>query len=106
MRADNHGEGGILALMSLTRASWRGRNRYLIVFGLIGAALLYGDGMITPAISVIERRGRTRSRQRATSRPTRCRLPPSCCCCCFWRSGFGTAAVGKVFGPVMLLWFI
>ena len=53
MRADNHGEGGILALMSLTRASWRGRNRYLIVCGLIGAALLYGDGMITPAISVL-----------------------------------------------------
>ena len=53
MRADNRGEGGILALMSLTRARWRGRNRYLIVCGLIGAALLYGDGMITPAISVL-----------------------------------------------------
>ena len=53
MRADNRGEGGILALMSLTRASWHGRNSYLIVFGLIGAALLYGDGMITPAISVL-----------------------------------------------------
>ena len=53
MRADNHGEGGILALMSLTRAKWHGRNSYLIAFGLIGAALLYGDGMITPAISVL-----------------------------------------------------
>ena len=53
MSADNRGEGGILALTTLTRARWRGRNRYLIVFGLIGAALLYGDGMITPAISVL-----------------------------------------------------
>jgi KUP system potassium uptake protein len=53
MRADNRGEGGILALMSLTRASWRGRNRYLIICGLVGAALLYGDGTITPAISVL-----------------------------------------------------
>src|ERR1700733_11196413 len=53
MRADNRGEGGILALMSLTRAKWRGRNRYLIACGLIGAALLYGGGMITPAISVL-----------------------------------------------------
>ena len=53
MRADNRGEGGILALMSLIRAKWHGRNNYLIAFGLIGAALLYGDGMITPAISVL-----------------------------------------------------
>ena len=43
MRADNRGEGGILALMSLTRVSWHGRKRYLIAFGLIGAALLYRE---------------------------------------------------------------
>ena len=48
MRADNHGEGGILALMSMTGANWS-----LIVMGLFGAALLYGDGIITPAISVL-----------------------------------------------------
>ena len=53
MRADNRGEGGILALMSLTQAKWRGKNRYLLVIGLVGAALLYGDGIITPAISVL-----------------------------------------------------
>jgi hypothetical protein len=53
VRADNRGEGGILALMSLTPARWRGKNRYLLVIGLIGAALLYGDGFITPAISVL-----------------------------------------------------
>jgi potassium transporter len=53
MRADNHGEGGILALMSLTRANWHGRGRALVIMGLFGAALIYGDGIITPAISVL-----------------------------------------------------
>src|SRR3954447_24214403 len=52
MRADNRGEGGILALMALIRV--RGSRRWvLIALGLFGAALLYGDGMITPAISVL-----------------------------------------------------
>ena len=53
MRAENHGEGGILALMSLTGASWSDHGRGLIVMGLFGAALIYGDGIITPAISVL-----------------------------------------------------
>jgi len=52
MRADNHGEGGILALMSLTGASWA-NGRLLVTMGLFGAALIYGDGIITPAISVL-----------------------------------------------------
>ena len=56
MRADNRGEGGILALLALLLAEARGRRRraaMLIALGLFGAALLYGDGMITPAISVL-----------------------------------------------------
>jgi len=53
MRADNHGEGGILALMSMTGANWYEGRRILIVMGLFGAALIYGDGIITPAISVL-----------------------------------------------------
>jgi KUP system potassium uptake protein len=53
MRADNHGEGGILALMAMTGAHWSRRGRWLIVTGLFGAALIYGDGTITPAISVL-----------------------------------------------------
>src|ERR1700686_3999037 len=53
MRADNHGEGGILALMSLIGAGWSGRKRVFVVMGLFGAALIYGDGIITPAISVL-----------------------------------------------------
>jgi KUP system potassium uptake protein len=53
MRADNHGEGGILALMSMTGAKWAKGGRILIIMGLFGAALIYGDGIITPAISVL-----------------------------------------------------
>ena len=53
MRADNHGEGGILALMPLAGASGFDRARDLVVMGLFGAALIYGDGIITPAISVL-----------------------------------------------------
>src|SRR3984885_13566224 len=54
MRADNHGEGGILALMSLIGAnSFQRGTRLLAVMGLLGAALIYGDGVITPAISVL-----------------------------------------------------
>src|ERR1700687_4080937 len=53
MRADNHGEGGILALMSLIGAGWSARKRVYVVMGLFGAALIYGDGIITPAISVL-----------------------------------------------------
>ena len=57
MRADNRGEGGILALMALVAptatAARPARRRSLVLLGLFGAALLYGDGMITPAISVL-----------------------------------------------------
>src|SRR5579859_2566468 len=54
MRADNHGEGGILALMSLIGAnSFVRGTRAFTVMGLLGAALIYGDGIITPAISVL-----------------------------------------------------
>ncbi len=105
MRADNRGEGGILALMSLTRASWRGRNRYLIAFGLIGAALLYGDGMITPAISVLSA---VEGLKVASSdfAPYTMPIAAVILLVLFAVQRFGTAAVGIAFGPVMLLWFV
>src|ERR1700704_985122 len=53
MRADNHGEGGILALMSTIGAGRSGAGRAYVIMGLFGAALIYGDGIITPAISVL-----------------------------------------------------
>ena len=105
MRADNRGEGGILALMSLTRANWRGRNRYLLACGLIGAALLYGDGMITPAISVLSARRGAQGRQpdfAPYTMPIAARHPAAV----FVIQHYGTAAVGRAFGPLMLLWFV
>ncbi len=104
MRADNRGEGGILALMSLTRASWRGRNRYLVAFGLIGAALLYGDGMITPAISVLSA---VEGLKVASNDFARYTMPIAAVVLfsLFMVQRFGTAAVGGAFGPLMLIWF-
>jgi KUP system potassium uptake protein len=57
MRADNHGEGGILALMSLIGRNSSETGRFLVYCGLFGAALIYGDGIITPAISVLSALG-------------------------------------------------
>ena len=57
MRADNHGEGGILALMSLIGRHSSETGRFLVYCGLFGAALIYGDGIITPAISVLSALG-------------------------------------------------
>ena len=104
MRADNRGEGGILALMSLTRVSWHGRNRYLIVCGLIGAALLYGDGMITPAISVFSA---VEGLKIASSEFAPYTMPiAAIVLLLFVVQRFGTAAVGRAFGPLMLVWFV
>ena len=105
MRADNHGEGGILALMTLTRARWRGRNSYLIVFGLIGAALLYGDGMITPAISVLSAVEGLEVASRAFA-PYTMPIAAAILLLLFVAQRLGTAAVGTAFGPLMLVWFV
>ena len=105
MRADNHGEGGILALMSLTRVRWRGRNRYLIACGLIGAALLYGDGMITPAISVLSAVEGLRIASNAFA-PYTMPIAAVVLFLLFLAQRLGTEVVGRAFGPLMLLWFI
>jgi KUP system potassium uptake protein len=105
MRADNHGEGGILALMSLTGAQWAGRDRALIVMGLLGAALIYGDGIITPAISVlsaVEGLNVATDAVRAHVMP----LAVAILLGLFAVQGRGTAHIGKAFGPVMLIWFL
>ena len=104
MRADNRGEGGLLALMSLTRVSWRGRKRYLIAFGLIGAALLYGDGMITPAISVLSAVEGLKNAS-GDFAPYTMPIAAAVLLALFLVQRFGTAAVGGAFGPLMLIWF-
>lgn len=104
MRADNRGEGGIIALMSLAHASWSGRTRYLIVFGLMGAALIYGDGVITPAISVLSAVEGLNVASRDFA-PFAMPAAAAILICLFLIQRFGTAFVGKAFGPVMVIWF-
>ena len=76
MRADNQGEGGILALTALIPQRPRARLVVLVLLGIFGAALLYGDGMITPAITVLGAIEGLKVRRRC-SIPTSCRWPSS-----------------------------
>jgi KUP system potassium uptake protein len=105
MRADNHGEGGILALMSLLGADWSGRGRALVMMGLFGAALIYGDGIITPAISVLSA---LEGLNVATDvfKPHIVPMAFVILLGLFAVQSRGTARIGKISGPVMLLWFI
>ncbi len=107
LRADNHGEGGILALTALaTPISPTGKTERsaLILIGIFGAALLYGDGIITPAISVL---GAMEGLSVATPglQPYVVPITIVIIVLLFWFQYRGTAGVGKVFGPITLLWF-
>jgi len=109
MRADNKGEGGILALMALLQ---RGRvahglvpRRLIVTIGIFGAALMYGDSVITPAISVlgaVEGLGVAAPGLQAWIIP----LAIVVLAVLFWIQSRGTAQVGTLFGPVMVLWFL
>ena len=104
MRADNHGEGGILALMTMTGANWSKGGRLLIIMGLFGAALIYGDGIITPAISVLSA---LEGLNVATDvfKPHVVLMAVAILFALFAIQSRGTAQIAKLFGPVMLLWF-
>jgi KUP system potassium uptake protein len=109
MRADNQGEGGILALLALVRphgeARPSGKYRWLVAVGLFGAALLYGDGIITPAISVL---GAVEGLAVATPALERWIVPIAVVIISglFAVQRRGTAGIGAVFGPVTAIWFI
>lgn len=105
LRADNRGEGGILALMSLTQAKWRGKNRYLLIIGLAGAALIYGDGIITPAISVLSAVEGLKVASDAFA-PYTMGLSAAILVGLFLVQRFGTARLGGAFGPLMTIWFL
>ena len=108
MRADNHGEGGILALLALVsphRAKENRRRAAMVVVGLIGATLLYGDGTITPAISVlsaIEGIKLYAPQMQQYVVP----LTVIILVALFSIQRKGTSWIGGLFGPVMLIWFI
>jgi KUP system potassium uptake protein len=106
MRADNHGEGGILALMSLIGANgFTGGFRLLTGMGLLGAALIYGDGVITPAISVLSAlEGLNEVTE--SFKPFVMPMAVAILVGLFAAQRFGTEIIGRAFGPVMLLWFV
>ncbi len=106
LEADNHGEGGILALMALS-LSREGRplaRRGMLLFGVIGASLLYGDGAITPAVTVL---GALEGLAIASPRLTDMVVPGAVLVliALFALQRRGTAAVGMIFGPITLVWF-
>jgi KUP system potassium uptake protein len=106
MRADHHGEGGILVLMSLIGANrMAGRRWLLAAFGLFGAALIYGDGIITPAISVLSA---LEGINVATPAFSHLVLPSALAILfgLFLVQQLGTARIGFAYGPVMLVWFL
>ena len=108
MRADNHGEGGILALLALVsprRARQSRRRAVMVIIGLIGAALLYGDGAITPAISVLSAIEGIKVYAPQTEHLI-VPLTVAILLVLFVVQRKGTSFIGGVFGPVMLIWFV
>jgi KUP system potassium uptake protein len=109
MRADNRGEGGILALMALLRSKGTvgsaGVRRVLLLLGLFGAALLYGDGVITPAISVLGAMEGLKVLAPVLD-PFVVPITAAILLALFLFQKRGTAGVGAVFGPITLVWFL
>ncbi len=108
MRADNRGEGGIMALLALATASVRTRGRWgtgLALLGVFGAALFYGDGVITPAISVLSAVEGLQVMAPAL-KPYVIPLTVIVLIALFAIQSRGTATVGSLFGPVMIAWFV
>ena len=110
LRADNRGEGGVLALLALIlqrnrREGDKARRQTLIVLGLFGAALLYGDGVITPAISVLSA---IEGLQVITPKLDFAVIPLTLLVLVslFLVQKKGTQKVGRVYGPVMAFWFV
>ncbi|MDR1075336.1 MAG: potassium transporter Kup [Xanthomonadaceae bacterium] len=108
MRADNDGEGGIMALTSLAQRTLKkgSKSAYIVgILGIFGASLFFGDGVITPAISVI---GAVEGLGVAAPRLQHVVMPVTIVVliAVFMAQRFGSAKVGKVFGPVMSLWFL
>lgn len=105
-RADNDGEGGILALTALIRSKTKGRlARTVTIIGIVGAALFFGDSMITPAMSVmsaVEGLDLVYPDARSVVVP----ISIVILLMLFAIQRFGTQKVGRLFGPVMLIWFV
>ncbi len=106
LRVDNDGEGGIMALVALIeRVSKTRRKTGLVIVGVLGASLFYGDGMLTPAISVVS----AVSGLNVASPALAAQIVPFSLViliALFALQRFGTGAVGGLFGPIMVIWFL
>jgi KUP system potassium uptake protein len=107
MRADNRGEGGIMALLALASRNTHGnrsKQRNIMLLGILGACMFYADGMITPAISVLSA---VEGLEVAAPHLHHFIVPITLVVLfgLFWAQSKGTEVVGAFFGPVMLLWF-
>jgi len=107
MRADNDGEGGVMALAALAQRLYSGRSKrtgVLLGLGIVGVSLFYGDSLITPAISVLSAVEGLRVAAPGLGHVV---VPVSAVilCCLFAAQRFGTGQVGRLFGPVTVLWF-
>lgn len=108
LRADNNGEGGIMALTALIlprKARDQGNRKLLVILGLFGAALLYGDGMITPAISVLSAIEGLKIVTPSIA-PLIIPLTVAVLVILFFFQSRGTGKIGAVFGPLTLVWFL
>jgi len=108
LRADNHGEGGTVALLALAINSVKDKPRLrhaLLVIGMFGAALFYGDGVITPAISVLSA---VEGLEIISPKFTQSVVPLTLIIllALFWAQKKGTGGLGKLFGPITVLWFL
>lgn len=106
LRADNRGEGGTLALLALLiPRGEQGRERLLTTVGLLGTALLYGDGIVTPAISVL---AAVEGLDATTATTGRAAVPiaVTVLVALFSVQRLGTGRIGAIFGPIMLVWFL
>ncbi len=107
MRADNKGEGGIMALSALAQRTMRGNGQarwVIMILGLFGASLFFGDGVITPAISVLSA---VEGVSVAAPQLSHWMVPLAAIIivALFWFQSHGTGRVGAVFGPIMVVWF-
>ena len=108
LRADNHGEGGLVAMLALASQSVKDRpelRRVLLIVGIFGTCLFYGDGVITPAISVL---GAVEGLEVVSPNFKKLVIPLTLVILLglFMVQKHGTASVGRFFGPIMVLWFV
>ena len=108
LRADNKGEGGTLAMMALAQHAMGRRSRMVFLLGIVGAALFYGDGLITPAISVLSAAEGVVDAPGVGEAFRPFVLPTAAVIlvALFMVQSFGTASVGRYFGPITLVWFL